>query len=116
MTLVQVNLIRRKSLLRLQKPVPPASQHDQEMMDNNIFTGQRQPVSEQFVPGGNSGLHSLLQAPNTSSGMDDSFSPRRILDEPSIVTSVTQNVGGGNTLFGINEDLSRVEQMRSLAQ
>ncbi len=78
-------------------------------------------MSAQFIPGGSTGLHSLLQAPNTSVAFsdnqnDDSSSPHRIQDEASNVSSISQNLRVVNNIFGLSEDLSRGEQLRALAQ
>ena len=74
MKLIQVNLFRRKSLLRANKPShqPATSSESLDDEKSTSFAGQKQTLSEQFIAG-SSRLHGILQAPSsTYSGGEDS--------------------------------------------
>ena len=61
MKLIQVNLFRRKSLLRAKKPshLPATSSESQDEDKSLSFAGQKQTLSEQFIAG-SSRLHGIL--------------------------------------------------------
>jgi hypothetical protein len=64
MKLLQVNLFRRKSLLRIERPQPAYSSQNplEEDKSSSSFAGQKQALSDQYLAG-SSRLHGILQAP-----------------------------------------------------
>ena len=97
MKLIQVNLFRRKSLLRAEKPAYSSvdSGVAPEEDKSTSFAGQKPTLSDQYIAG-SARLHGILHAPSsTYSGGDES----PVRNEG--VSSSDTTVAAANNIFGI---------------